>query len=107
MTSQALKPNNCYQASLRFMMKHTGAGCVLVHGIVDALGNTGHAWVETSDRKTVLEVCRHPLIGQRREIPAAEYYRAVGAKNCQTFDLKAACEMVISTGLWGPWEPRL
>jgi hypothetical protein len=104
MKSRWPKPNNCYQAAFRFLTKHPEY--VLVHAVSAMLLDTGHAWIETPDRQTVLEVCRHPLIGTRREIPAAEYYEAIGARNLSTFTLKDACNMALVANHYGPWGER-
>src|SRR5262245_46699613 len=53
-TGHILLRNNCYSASMSFLIRHQGAEYVLVHAIVSCLGDNGHAWVETPDRQTVL-----------------------------------------------------
>jgi hypothetical protein len=118
-----LSQNNCYPAAWHFVinaLNNGDDGYLLVHGDVATLINTGqinHAWVETTDRQTAIDVCRYPLVdaqGRRARgapvarrkkprVPAAAYYEAVGVRTTKVYTPKEAVRLMLDHGNFCPW----
>lgn len=93
----------CYENAYKYLLRNNKKA-ILCHGIVTGFGEIegieyGHAWIEYDGMSRDCTL--------NKEIPSIIYRKVGRARNVIEYTLEEANEMVLKSGIFGPWDKTI